>query len=288
MGVSAEKINEQRAVLKPVVVGGSGLNGLAPYELFSRYRWYGESTIKLLDFCRIKAGERVLDIGCGTGTSTKYILKRVGLKGSVVGLDVDERMLDDTRKKFGEDNVRFVAGDARDVARILKPGYDAVLCFNGMHLMRDPYEVCAGAHDVLKTGGVFGFNVGFFHGDAESHRLGIAIGREIFKVAGEKGLKKEDVSVGQRIRRMRVGDYEDFMAGAGFKGVASEIFEYELPAESLVIFFRTRGASLDILPDIDSNLRADILSAAARNVLEKNDLKSVRRNWLYVRGVRTV
>ena len=46
-----------------------------------------------LTLLEISAGERVLDVGCGSGAVTRDIAKRVGERGLVVGLDPSPELL---------------------------------------------------------------------------------------------------------------------------------------------------------------------------------------------------
>ena len=46
-----------------------------------------------------KAGEHVLDIGCGCGASTIELAQRVGASGRVVGVDISEAMLERARAR---------------------------------------------------------------------------------------------------------------------------------------------------------------------------------------------
>ena len=47
----------------------------------------------LMEVARLQPGERVLDVGCGTGVVTRLAAKRVGVAGNVAGLDVTPGML---------------------------------------------------------------------------------------------------------------------------------------------------------------------------------------------------
>jgi ubiquinone/menaquinone biosynthesis C-methylase UbiE len=53
----------------------------------------------LLDLAGVTAGHRVLDIGCGTGTQAIAAWRRSQPGGSVVGVDISEKMLAASRRK---------------------------------------------------------------------------------------------------------------------------------------------------------------------------------------------
>jgi len=87
-------------------------------ELASRYEdWYetplGRAVDEaerraLLRLLEPKVGERVLEVGCGTGHWTRWFRQGLGMR--VVGLDLSERMLAAARGQLPE--VPFVRGDA--------------------------------------------------------------------------------------------------------------------------------------------------------------------------------
>ena len=45
---------------------------------------------RLLEYAKIETGERVLDIGCGTGATTMEISEQLGLTGHVLAVDVSQ------------------------------------------------------------------------------------------------------------------------------------------------------------------------------------------------------
>lgn len=76
-----------------------------------------EATRKLLDSCNITENSRVLDIGCGKGTTSILLAQKYGC--NVVGLDLSDDLLKQAetlaRRRRLEDKVSFRVGDALDM-----------------------------------------------------------------------------------------------------------------------------------------------------------------------------
>jgi SAM-dependent methyltransferase len=87
----------------------------------------------------ISAGEEVLDIGCGTGLTTREAA-RAAAPGRVVGVDVSARMLERARQLTAVeriDNVRYELGDAQ-VHRFERAGFDVAISRFGTMFFCDP------------------------------------------------------------------------------------------------------------------------------------------------------
>jgi ubiquinone/menaquinone biosynthesis C-methylase UbiE len=68
-------------------------NGAETYEEFLVPALFQEWAERVVDAAQIETGQHVLDVACGTGVLARAAAKRVGPKGSVIGLDVNEGML---------------------------------------------------------------------------------------------------------------------------------------------------------------------------------------------------
>src|SRR5689334_12604559 len=66
-----------------------------------------------LGLARRFGAKTLLDLGCGTGTVTRGILKAIG--GSGVGVDPAQPMLDVARRNTTNEQVEWIHGDALDV-----------------------------------------------------------------------------------------------------------------------------------------------------------------------------
>lgn len=111
---------------------------------------------KTLDVAKLKAGESVLDIGCGTGTLAIAAKQRVGPTGKVYGVDASQEMLARAGKKANKAGTEVVFQNGVVEALPFADGqFDAVLSTVMLHhLGRKVRQQCA--HEVrrvLKPGG---------------------------------------------------------------------------------------------------------------------------------------
>lgn len=104
----------------------------------------------------VKAGERVLDVGCGCGDTTLALAQMVGSGGFVLGVDVSAPMLARAQERAaGVPNVRFEQADA-SVAHLGGP-HDLIYSRFGVMFFADPTAAFAHIRSALKPGGRMAF-----------------------------------------------------------------------------------------------------------------------------------
>jgi SAM-dependent methyltransferase len=99
------------------------------------------------------AGARVLDVGCGPGTITLDIARRVA-PGTVIGVDASAEVIDQARRDaVGVDNVEFAVGDvyALDVP---DASFDVVHAHQVLQHLPDPVGALREMKRVCKADGV--------------------------------------------------------------------------------------------------------------------------------------
>lgn len=97
-------------------------------------------------------GEAVLDVGCGTGSTTLPVAERVGPGGSVTGIDVAAPMLAMARKRIAKHgNITFIEGDA-GTARFPHQ-FDLIISRFGIMFFTDPVAVFTSLRRSLKSDG---------------------------------------------------------------------------------------------------------------------------------------
>lgn len=104
----------------------------------------------------VTAGERALDVGCGTGTQTIALHRRLQPGGSVVGVDISEKMLAAARRKAGRERleIEFVRGTSTALP-FPEASFDLVTMIMSIHMLEEPDRIAAlrSALRVLKPGG---------------------------------------------------------------------------------------------------------------------------------------
>lgn len=101
----------------------------------------------------VRPGERVVDIGCGTGVTTTELLRLVGTDGRVLGVDVSEPMLQQARERLGSDaRLTLVQADATTY-RFPRQSFDLALSRMGVMFFAEPAKSFANIRVALRQGG---------------------------------------------------------------------------------------------------------------------------------------
>ena len=139
---------------------------------------HGRTAAGLAD---LRSGDRVLDVGCGTGASALPAGEAVGNSGQVIGIDVAEAMLQCARMKAaarGLRNVRFCLEDMTSLDES-GPGYDAVISVFSIFFTPDMDRQIAALWRQLRAGGRLVVTV---WGDRAFEPLATMFGEELHRI----------------------------------------------------------------------------------------------------------
>lgn len=108
---------------------------------------------------KLKPGDKVADLGCGTGYFSWRLAQAVGSNGVVYGVDIQQEMLDllaAQMKQRAVANVKPVLGTITD-PKLPARGVDLVLMVDVYHEFDHPFEMMEKICAALKPGGRVAF-----------------------------------------------------------------------------------------------------------------------------------
>jgi len=119
---------------------------------------YGESVLGLLE---VKPGERILDLGCGTG----HLAKKIQEQGAeVIGIDASPEMIAQAKTNYPDLDFRVANGAGFS----FDGPFDAVFTNATLHWIKDADGVIKSVYKALKSGGRF---VGEFGGKGNNQLM---------------------------------------------------------------------------------------------------------------------
>lgn len=235
------------------------LSGKAP-EAYDRYivqtimlGWSHD----LIEVAAVQSGHRVLDVACGTGTVTRCAADRVGTAGRVVGLDMNEGMLNIARAIKEQNTEALVEWQHGDVVAMPFPdsAFDVVLCQQGLQFFADKSGALGEMRRVLAPGG----------------RLALSVFRSLdhcpwHRAVGDAMARHVSAEVAEVIRgSFALGDIEELrtlILGAGFRQVHIRIESKMIRHASLTEFVPTYLTSTPVagaVDVLDENVQASIV-----------------------------
>lgn len=124
---------------------------------------FAEAGRRLVELAGVQPGWNVLDVAAGRGAVLFPAAKRAGPTGTVTGIDVAAKMVDETRRQIereGVTNGQMLRMDAERL-ELGAAAYDAVLCSFAVFLFPDPERALRECWRVLKPSGRIGFAMAF-------------------------------------------------------------------------------------------------------------------------------
>jgi len=184
----------------------------ALYDAKHSFVWkLAEGVLELLD---VKSGERILDLGCGTG----HLAAKIAEAGAqVVGVDRSPEMIRQTCEKYPA--LRFEVMDARELA--LGGVFDAVFSNATLHWIKEPERVITGIGRLLRPGGRF---VAEFGGKGNTNELVKALDRS-WKKLGLPGPSPHPWYYPS------VAEYAGLLEKSGFEVTYATLFDRPTPLD---------------------------------------------------------
>ncbi|MEO6713359.1 MAG: methyltransferase domain-containing protein [Mycobacteriales bacterium] len=217
----------------------------------------------------------VLDIGCGTGRSTREAA-RIAASGSALGVDLSSRMLARARERAAAEglaNVRFEQADAQ--VHPFEPGaFDVVISSFGWMFFADPVAALANIGLALRPAGrvaLLAWRELPRNEWVVAVRTALAAGRELPTPPADA---PGPFAFARRERA------QDVLGRAGFVDVrfddVAEPLTFGRDADDAFSFMSTFGMTSGLTADLDEATRTTALDALRRTVQEHETEDGVR------------
>jgi SAM-dependent methyltransferase len=196
------------------------------------------------DAAAITTGNKVLDVGCGTGVLAREALRRVGQKGQVVGLDLNEGMLAVAAR--AEPKIRWRQGDAASLP-FDDASFDVVVSQFALMYFPDRVASLSQMWRTLAPGGRLAVAVWASLDRARGYRILVDI------TAGRNGHEAADVLAAPFVLGDQAGLAKLF-ADSGIPAASVTLHEGSVRFASVKEFIRieVKGSPLaDMLSDVD-------------------------------------
>jgi trans-aconitate methyltransferase len=121
--------------------------------------FYRETNRELIAAGQIRPEMVVVDLGCGTGLTTRSILNSCRNQIFIYAVDQSQEMLAQARKCIQNSTVRFIQAGADHFAHDIPEKVDRVFCNAAFFHFSQPETVLEEIHQILKPEGQFLFNI---------------------------------------------------------------------------------------------------------------------------------
>ena len=142
---------------RAILQSDSGLDLASDFWMHRHFRAMAALYNSLLNEANLLPGDRILDLGCGSGTHFDWISAMVGAEGQITGLDPDPGNLARAReRKEGaqyRDQVTLVEGSLTERLPFDDGQFDIVWCAGSLQYVPDPLHAIREMIRVVRPGG---------------------------------------------------------------------------------------------------------------------------------------
>jgi ubiquinone/menaquinone biosynthesis C-methylase UbiE len=258
------------------------------FERFAQNPFYQEINRRLVALANLCSGQRVIDLGAGTGAVTELLVPRVSPGGEVIAVEPSSSALEVARSNLdgvGGAVTRFAQGTAEGLSQLVRRPVDAVFFCNAIHLVQEKAAVVQEVYRSLRAGGTFSFNTAFFQG-AEPPESMPFYTRAMMKAL--RFLRREyDLSPDREQRALArqtltIWEYLELLISNGFRIKTGEVVTVPMPLKGFEDISEYSLFIEGTLPGVPLELGSEALKLGVREAFAELRLETSPRNWLLV------
>jgi len=216
---------------------------------------------RLATAANVRPGQRVLDIGCGCGTTSLDLADQVGEQGAVVGVDISQPMVDRARElAAGRPQLRFEVADAG--AHAFSPGAtDVAVSRFGVMFFADSVAAFSNIRRGLASAGRCVFTC--WQGIEANPWVSLALRDAKPLLPAPQADNPEDDDQPGMFRFADPKRVERVMVDAGFSAVSVQPSQVDLTVpgtvDEVLAFFAEMGPLGRVLSEVADDRREEVL-----------------------------
>jgi len=258
-------------------------------EKFAQNSFYQEVNRRLVALAGLRPGQRVVDVGAGTGAVTRLLAAEVASQpgAEVIAVEPSESALEVARRNLENIRgtvIRFAQGGVERLSQLVRRPVDAVFFCNAIHLVKEKAEAIQEVSRTLRQGGTFSFNTSFYQG-AEPPESEQFYRRWLMKtmrtLKSRYDLMPERIKVEARLR-LTEGEYLQLLEENGFRVQTKEVMQVELPFKGFEDISEYSLWIEGVMPGVPLEAGSEALKEGLRQTFRELGLKTSPRNWLLV------
>jgi arsenite methyltransferase len=229
------------------------------YEQVSRERQL-QSGKRLVQALHLAVGERVLDVGCGTGLLAEHAASIVGAAGSVVGIDPLPLRIALAEAK-ARPNLAFRVASAYDLSFIADESFDVVMLNAVLHWLPDKTGPMREFARVLRPGGRIGIG-----GSAKDQAWAL---REAWRqVMARQPFAAHPLPPADIVARVDLHELAALLEAAGFAVTSVELYDSSFvhPSADAAVRYAEASSFGNTLGHLPRELRAAARMAIVREL----------------------
>jgi ubiquinone/menaquinone biosynthesis C-methylase UbiE len=260
-------------------------------EKFSQNPFYQEVNRRLVALAHLKPGQRVVDLGAGTGAVTRLLVAEVANgnhRAEVIAVEPSESAIEVARRNLENISgavVRFVQGGAERFSQLVRKPVDAVFFCNAIHLVKEKTSVVQEAYRSLRDGGTFSFNTSFFLG-AEPPESMQFYRRWMMKalryLREQYGLSPDKAARAMARQPLSADEYIELLKSNGFHVCESEVVPVPMTLQGFEDISEYSLFIEGAMPGVPLEPGSEALKHGARAAFAELGLATSPRNWLLV------
>lgn len=235
----------------------------------------------LVDTVGVSAGNRILDVGCGAGSTTLAVARVLGTQGGSIGIDISAPMIEAARVRAQRENlpVDFICGDAQ-LQEFTRGTFDVILSRFGVMFFSDPVAAFANLLRATRDGGKLCFAA--WRSAAENP----------FMTTAERAAAPLFPGVPLR-RPSAAGQFafadphlvRNILSESGWKDISIEPIDVQcsIPEHGLIPYFMSLGPLGTALQNASADLRAKVIETvgpAFEPFVSGNEVRLTAACWM--------